>query len=130
MSHVKEIEQQAFDIFAPGLLEQNCKSERWETGCAYRGTETNEVLEPKCAIGMLIPDEDYQPRFESVPLTAVMDMLPDLFFPMCNLKQRNELTLFYMDVQRLHDSMPVGEWRPYLERLAKKYGLKTDCIHE
>lgn len=48
-------QQQAFDIAYKGLKAQGCKSLTIGSGCAYRGGEGR-----KCAIGMLLTDEDMQ----------------------------------------------------------------------
>ena len=53
--------QEAFDKVTAHLLKQQVKSYSQEEGCMYRGP--NGTM---CAVGCLIPDEDYRPKFEGL----------------------------------------------------------------
>lgn len=57
--------QEVFDTVATGLIAQGRQSkDDTDTGCRYRGWEAT-----KCAIGLLIKDEDYNVALENNPVS-------------------------------------------------------------
>ena len=58
----------------------------------------------KCAIGCLIPDEEYKPSFETQPIGTILDEIP-------TLKDANLRLL--QTLQHLHDSSFFWNWYSY-----------------
>lgn len=118
--------QEIFDKVTTHLLTQNRQSRKdiFNTGyesCAYRGDDGL-----MCAVGVLIPDELYDPRFEGLcpPLNYSDVCAPDLdrrFWFVDVLKQigiaEQDLGLL-ADLQSIHDSHTPAEWPSQLELLA------------
>lgn len=97
------------EIVRAHLLAQDAKSEiddpRSElvgeaTPCAYRGEHGR-----KCAIGILMPDENYSYRLEgqAVNTPTVILALPEKY-------QKWQLFALYTELQRIHDKIMVYHW--------------------
>lgn len=104
--------QEAFDKVADHLLTQNSASQNKGGSCVYRAPDGK-----KCAIGCLIPDEEYKPYFEGRPVRNLRRM----YSPSC-LDGLNEDLLFYL--QWVHDQKEPSEWRESLKQTAKMFGLE------
>ena len=111
-------EQQVFDRVAKHLLTQNKKSGHWVCGtgfgrifdCLYRGP--NGL---KCAIGVLIPDEKYEPEFEG--LGAINKEL-------CAAAGISHIGKDFLgDLQDIHDQHRPSRWAQKLRAFAKKHKL-------
>jgi hypothetical protein len=109
--------KELFEKVKHHLLTQNKKAEeeivvydRTIRACRYR---TRHGL--KCAIGILIPDDRYQPEFEgrncSYPAITEAAGLEDHNFPLVRY------------LQNIHDESPVSEWKERLEHLADRLNL-------
>ena len=59
--------QEVFNTVVTGLRKQNAVSETPSGGCAYRGEHGR-----KCAVGMLIPDDEYDPRKEGLRVKCLV----------------------------------------------------------
>lgn len=105
-----------FELLKKSALNGTFPSIDKRENCKYRLDETAHCLQ-RCAAGLLIPDEKYQPNMEFVELlrerftTDVLDM-PD------------GLMMFDLaDIQSLHDEIALyeGRWRSdiFIERLEK-----------
>ena len=106
-------EQQAFDVVAAHLLKQKVRCQESMGGgwCLYRN-----AAGLKCAIGALIPDEEYKPGLEHGRLHAVLDACPSL----------SRLPFdFLKELQRIHDEGPPSAWGVMLELFASDRGLDT-----
>lgn len=57
--------QKLCDIAVKGVLQQGCPSTFEDGKCAYRG-----INNTKCAIGFIVPDEDYNPDMETKGISA------------------------------------------------------------
>jgi hypothetical protein len=100
------------DIFgkvAKHLLTQNAKSQSFFGDCRYRGP--NGL---KCAIGCLIPDDQYSESFEHSALTTVRQRVPLLSLMPYELVR---------DLQEIHDCYEPVEWPSKLELIRKKYNI-------
>ena len=116
--------QEIFDEVATHLLTQNAKSVRHLPGllieCAYRGLNGM-----KCAIGCLIPDEQYHPGLENkTPITKeVHAALGFAYSPTYSVLGNRLLTL-----QKIHDKHEPSEWLAELEAFAQTHGLSSAAL--
>lgn len=113
-------DQEVFDKVAVHLLTQRKKSfcegdGPRLVGCMYRNPEGL-----RCAVGVLIPDNRYNPNLEGV--TADNPIVVDALEGICS-----NIGLL-MELQCIHDSLPVVEWARELRRVAKFFGLNTKAI--
>jgi hypothetical protein len=121
--------QEIFDKVAKHLLTQN-RQAKGKTGCAYRGDNGD-----KCAIGCLIPDEDYGPKMENgAPRIGDPESLPlntRLVTAFCREKlgaSTDEDILFLTRLQSLHDYSPPEDWRGELQSFAAQYELSAAVL--
>lgn len=113
--------QEAFTKVAIHLLTQRKKSLRsGEYGdrevCAYRGADGLQ-----CAIGCLIPDDEYDEIFEGVDIEGVEPNVPSL----CGA---NVGLLF--ELQYTHDTVKPECWETELEDIANKWCLRWEVPDE
>lgn len=109
--------QEIFDTVKQHLLTQNARSENgYSTLCMYRGIEGR-----KCAVGCLIDDEDYDPKFEGRTVRSLLaeHKLPE---PLATEFQRNENLL--TSLQDIHDGLKIEDWSSELHRVAAEHGLQ------
>lgn len=106
--------QEIFDIVAKHLLTQNCKALGLDGRCSYRGDAGT-----KCAVGILISDEEYYPEMEGFNVTGLK--LPDRLLPHIDF-----LTRF----QIIHDGCNVEDWEALLLNTAKKYHLSAETLRK
>jgi hypothetical protein len=104
-------DQEVFDRVATHLLTQRKKAEDQTGMCVYRGPEG-----AKCALGCLIPDELYEPRFEGADLRVMVAE---------NISQNRELLAYLQDI---HDSESVDRWAYYLRHAAETFGLDATIL--
>ncbi len=109
--------QHTFETVAEHLITQGRKSygvnDTDYTVCAYRGWEGC-----KCGIGILIPDENYNPEVEtrSVRYMDVVNMIDD---------QYAKDMEFLFQLQQIHDKYKVEAWPYRLEEFA--FNQDLDC---
>jgi len=109
-------EQELFDIVYKHLMSQNAKSMMARAAgpgfiCAYRG---NDGL--MCAIGVLIPDEDYRADMERFSAQNLLVKGACL----------NHLASHHRLIDKLqgiHDNYPVKDWDRGLRETAVAFGL-------
>jgi hypothetical protein len=120
-----EVSAQAiWERVANHLLQQGMASLSNETAtCAYYGRDGL-----KCAIGILIPENEYTPTVEGQPILNLFDRYycpPTLY----KMRQFRELMC---DLQRLHDKDFLGNLRPQwyvdLINVGRQYNLDTSVI--
>lgn len=114
--------QQLFDTVVDGLRKQGSKSLMSEElriklgyppgTCAYRGMDNK-----KCSAGLLLLDEEYDPRLEGKGLLLVMDRI--LAFS----KRIGDNGNLLFDLQRLHDRYDVDNWEVGFQRIAQNHQL-------
>ena len=124
--------QDAFNVAATGLLEQNTRSMVEDIGCSYRGDEGR-----KCAIGMLLTDECYYPGLEgktpkgsSATFTSPEDYRVKEAIKASGYPVDDKAIGFYMSLQSIHDNDMVRHWPKNLESLANSYALDTTAIQQ
>lgn len=108
-------DQMAFDTVVKHLALQKNRSAKTGTNrCMYRGP-----LGMKCAVGALIPDEEFMPKMEFKNVSDICGEIP-------SLKDINRNLL--IDLQRIHDF--AGNWDSSgfvawnaLENIAEYYRL-------
>lgn len=100
-------QQEAFQIVKKHLL---CQKQRSIRGfkCLYRGPGGL-----KCAVGALIPDDEYNSVYEDTSLQFVHSICPTL--------SRLDY-VFLRDMQSLHDCVEEKEWDTRLKELEIQYG--------
>ncbi|MDH7796396.1 MULTISPECIES: hypothetical protein [unclassified Beijerinckia] len=119
----QEQKQDYFDRAVGGLLKQGTRSLRKKDEddifCMYRSPQGH-----KCAVGMLIPDDKYSPKFDNgddVMLEAVLTE---------GLGVGLENFDFFRDLQKVHDKSQVSEWPAHFAKFAGENGLNTKVIDE
>lgn len=106
--------QEAFNIAVKGLAAQDWQPSVLHTKCLYRGPDGR-----KCAVGHLIPDDQYQAYFDTQEASY------DYFLRniVVNLPALRGVTLdFLRDLQNAHDSASTAtEMANNFRRLAFRY---------
>lgn len=119
--------QEIFDKVATHLLTQNKKSylpgynnTSISKACAYRGEDNC-----KCGIGILIPDDKYDPSLESKTVinNDVLLSLEDGID-----REDVEIIQFLSHLQCIHDLCPIEEWKFRLTVVAEDYGLSFASV--
>lgn len=110
--------QETFDIVAAHLLKQGCQSLDQNGDCMYRAPDGC-----KCAVGVLIRDEDYDPDIEYKDSNDLAHEHPHLGLI------AHDLSLLYA-LQLIHDSKEVKDWPAALRKVARRFGLSTTVIDE
>lgn len=110
-------EQEAYERMREWLGREGAsKSESRNGLCVYRLGDGN-----KCAVGVLIPDEEYHETFENATIDSVAEACPSL----------EGLDLgFLSQAQNCHDHTPDNEEFSVvavgkLDRLAEEWGLEV-----
>jgi hypothetical protein len=104
-------DQEAFERSARHLLQQGERSllESRAT-CAYRGQRGLT-----CAVGCLIPDDEYDTELEEKNAAAIVSQVPALHGVSVRLLGR---------LQSIHDYEVPSLWRLALEQLSKDFVLR------
>lgn len=102
-------DQQAFDIMVSHLRAQQCRSADEIRTCLYRGP--NGL---KCAVGVLIPDDQYSPAFEGWRVSEILDKVPALHGSNFKLLR---------DMQIVHDVWHVEKWEECFAKVARMHNL-------
>lgn len=109
-------DKEAFQIAKKHLLCQMKKSEAvvdQTFKCLYRGP--NGL---KCAVGALIPDDEYKAWHDNASLS---DVARETSLSLLSLHMLR-------DLQALHDHEPIHKWALGLERLELKYGPQESSV--
>lgn len=113
--------QEVFDKVATHLLTQKKRSIDSKKGCLYRGPDGL-----KCAVGCLIPDEEYDPVME-VGITALLTGLDYLIGKPVVSSLREHLTLL-TDLQLIHDAHEPLVWKEQLKKTARHFSLNAGVL--
>lgn len=97
------------------LLKQNCRAGDGEDSNLYRAPDGS-----RCAIGCLIADSAYFPALENLPVTDTA-VLTALYLSGVDAKYHLKLL---KELQRVHDKVPVKNWRGALSSVAKKFQIQ------
>ena len=107
--------QEAFDKVVAFLTKQNCRSMSVNgLYCAYRG-----IGGMKCAVGCLIPDDEYDPKMDGLGSLDIRSILKDFSIPSLNGIAVDLLE----SLQRVHDNVSPEYWQGKFEEVAHKFGL-------
>lgn len=114
-------QQELFDKIATHLLAQNKKSEADEAidledalfSCLYRGPNGT-----KCAVGCIIPDDEYQESWEGMSVSWIIDsrLSPTL------MQYKEHLSMLSY-LQSIHDNYKPDVWRKVLKEAATFWKL-------
>jgi hypothetical protein len=110
--------QEAFDIVVRHLKTQKTQS-KGSFGCAYKGDNGN-----KCAVGALIPDDQYKPSLEGQAVSMIQPDVPALQYLNHHL---------LLALQLAHDDMENWDESGFkafdiLESIGNKFSLNTDAL--
>lgn len=124
--------QEIFNTVAAHLLRQGRKAEGYGTqpGCAYRSNDGD-----KCAVGCLIPDDDYSIELEGAVVTPNLledtdrlafreKFLKDVLIRLGLLKHVHLLR----SLQAIHDDKEPAMWLAELHRLAVGNGFDRSAL--
>lgn len=114
---VPQTQQELFDAVARHLLTQKVRSGDGPANCLYRGPDGR-----KCAMGIFIPDADYQPRMETVSIIV------PLVWDTTGLSRGLERAA--QDLQAIHDSVDPGMWADNLRWYARRRALNPAVLNE
>ena len=103
--------QEAFTTSARHLLKQDRKSLDHRQGCAYRAGKL------KCAIGCLIPDDQYFKNLEGKSVAHIYYQIPALEGLDSDL---------LIALQKVHDDSRSDNWSSKLQSIAKQHKLKWE----
>ena len=111
--------QETFDTVVAHLRQQNEKSVgpvTIPTGEVKQGMNRYRGLGGlKCAVGCLIPDDEYRQYFEDMDLDNIIHE--------CKSLKRHDRSLLKR-LSTVHDWFPVERWEIRLGSVASKYNLK------
>ena len=104
--------QEAFDVMVRHLRKQGCKSVSEDgSKCLYRGP--NGLM---CAVGALIPDEEYRPEWDERGLSA------SKIVKCCHALQGVDSNLLSI-MQTIHDHCSITNWEEHFKITASTYDL-------
>lgn len=95
----------------------NCSVDK----CLYRGPEGT-----KCFVGVLIPDDKYDPAFE---MNGVFDYTVGDRYPILDAAgvDRSDAD-FAIGLQQVHDDYDPSRWLEVLQEIADEYGLEVPTL--
>jgi len=111
--------QTAFDTVAEGLIAQGVACVAPDGSCLYRND-----LGHKCAMGLLIPDANYEPGMEGMDAEGVVHRYP-------GLEKFQGIGWFLNELQSAHDrylTTSLSNWRAEMERLGQRHDLSTRAL--
>lgn len=111
--------QEIFDKVVTHLRKQGCKSfDEFTQSCLYRGPNGTS-----CAVGCLIPDEEYTSAIEGDIVDALIYrfQLPSLIPMQSNIELLGAF-------QRMHDFDEVSTWEQEFARVANRFNLNYSPI--
>ena len=111
-----DINEELFNLSADHLIRQGCKAENYEESCFYHCHSTGR----KCAIGVLIHSEFYNPEFEGNPIEdKILNAIA-----LSNCVDPNDINVKMLAaLQAIHDDETPDNWGLYLENKAKELGF-------
>jgi len=112
--------QEIFTIVVNHLRKQKYKSSEPDDNnhytCLYHDPDGS-----RCAVGILINNEDYKKEYEHNSLDKLLELrlLPEHLHEEFWTHRR-----LLLDLQYLHDDMPITKWEQHLKVLAHRYSLQ------
>ena len=115
--------QELFNTVAKHLVQQGERSEHGSNkSCMYRISKHGREL--KCAVGILIDDDDYSIEMEGISSDDLFSKFGRLD-SIARLKRHHKLV---RALQIVHDNTPPEEWREDLREVAEQFKLKTNVL--
>lgn len=109
--------QEAFTKSCEHLIKQGRRAISSTGLCMYRAPDGT-----MCAVGCLIPDDQYRDRLEGKGAAEVSIMVTELAGVSVKLLH---------GLQTIHDGCRVYDWRPALCELGERFGLRLPaCLQE
>jgi hypothetical protein len=114
-----ENKQYIFDRVATHLMTQSRKSvdPTSDKLCKYRGPDGC-----MCAIGCLMTDEEYKPAFEGCAATHFR------YQEINGTRPNSYLVQFLQELQNIHDTVAVSDWKGCLIMLASDNGIQSNIL--
>ncbi len=110
--------QQIFDTVVTHLRKQGKKALHKESNvCAYRSPDGL-----KCAAGVLIPDELYEPRMENSRISALVSN-PNRTASFAEAGINSSNLVLIQALQDVHDQQAVSQWEYEFIRVADDFKL-------
>ncbi len=118
--------QETFDKVVNHLRQQGRRASVGNSneplGCRYRLQSDDDNIMLKCAIGCLIPDNKYNPKFEGESIIRLVNKFPEVE-QILDIKDDQDLVLL-QDLQRVHDlSDRFAEKETHFLEIAFRYEL-------
>jgi len=120
--------QEIFDTVVQHLLTQNEKSvDTFRGTCLYRTPDGK-----KCAVGALIPDDEYNVSMESTgDVHSLVYNHSDLCPKSLLAYRTNESFMdLLLTLQRVHDNLEPKTWPSRLRELALHWGLEDTVLRQ
>lgn len=111
--------QDIFEHIATHLIKQGKASFNGAI-CAYRGKDGYS-----CAIGCLIPDEEYSRKMEGGGVSELMAK----FYPEINKEIDRDKQNLLIRMQNIHDYWNPVDWKDCIIKYAKERNLDTQFIN-
>lgn len=121
--------QEIFDTIAKHLLTQNAQAINLNERCVYWNKETGN----KCVVGCMIPEENYDPKFESTNIACLFQNysnLMDTIFKVISKVDKSDKISLLIRLQGMHDKTPASMWKGELEHIALNFELNTKTLEE
>ena len=121
--------QQLFNTVAKHLLTQNKKAIK-DGICRYRFRNLS------CAVGCLIPENEYSRKLEGKSMTSFVGGFVDADVAAAVKKSKTltNLIRYHVDLverlQRIHDSSTPMYWKEDLQKLADDFGLSAKVLEK
>ena len=125
--------QDIFDRVSQHLLSQGVRStDEEELDNMYRGSDGT-----RCAAGVLIPDDEFDPAMEGMPwplagsaedLTDAEESIRQAHNRLISIAERVGHHSFVKSLQLIHDVDEPSRWQASLTILATKEGLSSEAI--
>jgi len=117
-------DRECFEAVRAHLLAQGRRATLGDTGrCRYRVVEPDGTV-LRCAVGCLVPEEEYVEGIEGCPAHDIAPFLTDAgVLPPCAARpdaHARRLTLLQR-LQRVHDAVDPAGWRDALDRQAGSF---------
>lgn len=111
--------QEIFNIAVGVLLKQNKQS--YARGMCYYRLPQEDGTCLKCAVGMIIPDEEYSEDIES---KLIGGLFGKRYFSTEFEKILSEHEGLLVSLQSVHDGYAVKLWRDEFQQIASEHGLE------
>lgn len=107
------------------LMTQKAKSTDGKNSCLYRSGNL------RCAAGILIPDDLYDPIIEGTMFGTGSSPCWDKILNHLGLSPKSLLLIKIRELQNIHDELPINYWPNALIDFGERYDLEIpEILHE